>query len=58
LKIAFTDFVQPDLDLETALLSEAGFEMVVADPHCTTEDEVIELVPSSGADAIVSLYAP
>lgn len=58
MKIAFTDFVQPDLDLETALLNEAGFGMVVAEPHCTTEDEVIELVRSSGADAIVSLYAP
>ncbi|KIC08983.1 hypothetical protein RA19_16920 [Leisingera sp. ANG-M1] len=58
MKIAFTDFVQPDLDLETALIDEAGFEMVVADPHCTTEDEVIALVKSSGADAIVSLYAP
>ncbi|UWQ93569.1 C-terminal binding protein (plasmid) [Rhodobacteraceae bacterium M382] len=58
MKIAFTDFVQPDLDLETALITDAGLEMVVADPHCTTEDEVIALVKSSGADAIVSLYAP
>lgn len=58
MKIAFTDFVQPDLDLETALINKAGFEMVVAEPHCTTEAEVIDFVKSAGADAIVSLYAP
>ena len=58
LKIAFTDFVQPDLDLETALINEAGLDMVVANPHCNSEEEVIDFVKRTGADAIVSLYAP
>ncbi len=58
MKIAFVDFVQPDLNLEIALINEAGFDMVVAEPHCTTEEEVIALVKDTGADAIVSLYAP
>lgn len=58
MKIAFTDFVQPDLDLETGLIKDAGFEMAVADPHCDTEQSVIDFVKSCGADAIVSLYAP
>ncbi len=58
MKIAFTDFVQPDLDLETTLIRDAGFEMVVAKPHCTTEAEVIDFVKGAGADAVVSLYAP
>ncbi len=58
LKIAFTDFVQPDLDLEAGMIAEAGLEMCVADPHCQTEQEVIDFVKASGADAIVSLYAP
>ena len=58
MKIAFTDFVQSDLDLETTLVKDAGFEMAVADPHCTSEQEVIDFVKKTGADAIVSLYAP
>jgi D-3-phosphoglycerate dehydrogenase len=58
LKILFTDFVQPNLDLETKLVAEAGLEMCVAEPQCTTEDDVIEAVRANGADAIVSLYVP
>lgn len=58
MKVAFTDFVQPNLDLESEMIRDSGLEMCVADPHCTTEDEVIDFVKSSGADAIVSLYAP
>lgn len=58
MKIAFTDFVQPDLVLETKMIEKAGLDMVVADPHCTTEDEVIDFAKTTGAEAIVSLYAP
>jgi D-3-phosphoglycerate dehydrogenase len=58
LKIAFTDFVQPDLDLETEMIADAGLEMCVAEPHCQTEQEVIDFVKTCGANAIVSLYAP
>ncbi len=58
MKIAFTDFVQPDLDLEAALIAHAGLEMAVANPHCATAQDVVDFVKSRGADAILSLYAP
>ena len=58
MKIAFTDFVQPDLAPESDMIAEAGLEMCVADPHCQTEQDVIDFVGASGADAVVSLYAP
>ena len=58
MKIAFTDFVQPDLDLEARMIDQAGHEMCVASPHCVTEQDVIDFGHDSQADAIVSLYAP
>ena len=58
MKIAFTDFVQPDLELEAVLIADAGLEMAIAVPHCTTSQDVIDFVKSCGADAILSLYAP
>lgn len=40
-RVVFTDFIQPDLELERQLLEAAGLDLVAADPQCTAEDEVI-----------------
>ena len=56
MNVVFTDFVQPDLELEAALLREAGLPMSAADPHCRTAEEVI--AAANGAEALVVLYAP
>ena len=34
MRVAFTDFIQPDLGLEQGLLSSAGLQLVAADPQC------------------------
>jgi D-3-phosphoglycerate dehydrogenase len=53
MRVVFTDFVQPDVSLERALLSEAGLELVAAEPQCATEDEVI--AAAQGAQDAVAL---
>ncbi len=58
MKILFTDFVQPDLELEKKIIDEAGLEMCVASPQCENEDDVIQAVKVTQADAIISLYVP
>ncbi len=56
MRVVFTDFVQPDLQLEQGILSAAGLQLVAAEPHCTTEDEVIAC--ARDAVAIVVQNAP
>jgi D-3-phosphoglycerate dehydrogenase len=53
MRVVFTDFVQPDVELERRLLSEADLELVVAEPHCATEDQVI--AAAQGAQDAVAL---
>ena len=43
MKVAYTDFIQPDLNLEARLLGEAGMTLVPAEPQCRTPDEVIRV---------------
>jgi D-3-phosphoglycerate dehydrogenase len=54
--IAFTDFVQPDLDLERSYAAAAGLSMRVASPQCRSEADVIGFV--ADAEAIVVQEAP
>ncbi len=56
MRVVFTDFVQPDVELERRLLSEADLELVAAEPHCATEDQVI--VAAQGAAALIVQNAP
>lgn len=56
MEIAFTDFVQPDLDLERSYAAEAGVSMRVASPQCRSEADVIGF--AAGAEAIVAQEAP
>ena len=58
MRVAFTDYVQPDLDLETRLLTAAGVEPVVGESDCATPDEVIALARDSSIQALVVQYAP
>jgi D-3-phosphoglycerate dehydrogenase len=53
MRVVFTDFVQPDVKLERALLSEAGLELVAAEPQCASEDQVI--AAAQGARDAVAL---
>ena len=56
MQVLFTDFVQPNLELEAALLREAGLSMAVSEPQCRTTEDVVRA--ANGAEALVSLYAP
>ncbi len=56
MRVAFTDFVQPDLDLEEGLLAEAGLTLSAAEPHCRSEADVIRF--AAGAEAILVQTAP
>ena len=56
MQVLFTDFVQPNLELEAALLRDAGLSMTVSDPQCRTVEDVVKA--AEGADALISLYAP
>lgn len=56
MKVLFTDFVQPDLDLEKRLLSEAGHEAVVAAPPCRTPEALTQA--AQGVEALVVQEAP
>ena len=56
MQVVFTDFVQPNLDLEAGLLRNAGLSMAVPDTQCRTAEEVVRA--ADGAEAVVSLYAP
>jgi phosphoglycerate dehydrogenase-like enzyme len=54
LKFLITDHDFPDVRLETALLTEAGMEVVTA--QCRTEDDVI--AAAKGCDGALTQYAP
>ncbi len=56
MKIVFTDWVQPDLELEEGLLTAASMALVAAEPQCRTPADVIRA--AEGAEALVVLYAP
>ena len=56
MRVVFTDYIQPDLNLEEALLREAGLPMAVANPQCRTAEDVI--CAGRDAEALVVLYAP
>jgi D-3-phosphoglycerate dehydrogenase / 2-oxoglutarate reductase len=52
-KVVIADYDYGDVDIERAIIEEAGFELVAA--QCKTEDEVIEV--AHDADAVVAQYA-
>lgn len=56
MRVVFTDYTQPDLELERQLFAEAGLELVAADPQCTSEDAVIQA--ARGAAALIVQAAP
>lgn len=56
MRVVFTDFVQPDIELERGLLSAAGLEPTAAEPHCASEDEVI--AAARDATALIVQTAP
>ncbi len=49
MRVLFTDFTQPDLELEQRLLDTAGLELVAAEPQCIAEDDVIRAARSAAA---------
>ena len=51
--IVVTDYTFPDLALETALITQAGCDLV--GHHCTSEAELIAAV--AGADAVITQFA-
>ena len=54
MKFLITDFDFPDVEMETALIREAGHEVAVA--QCRTEDEVIEA--GRGCAGFATQYTP
>jgi D-3-phosphoglycerate dehydrogenase len=54
LKFLITDYDFPDVELETALLRDAGLEVATA--QCRTEEDVIEA--ARGCAGVISQYAP
>ena len=56
MRVSFTDFIQPDLELERALLRAAGLELIAAEPQCATDEDVIRA--AQGATALVVQSAP
>jgi D-3-phosphoglycerate dehydrogenase len=54
LKFLITDYDFPDVELETALIRDAGHEVAVA--QCRTEEDVI--AAARGCAGVVSQYAP
>ncbi len=56
MEIAFTDFVQPDLDVERACAAAAGLAVRVAAPQCRSEADVIAF--AANAQALVVQEAP
>jgi phosphoglycerate dehydrogenase-like enzyme len=53
-RFLISDYDFPDVDLETALLRDAGMEVVTA--QCRTEDDVIEA--AKGCAGLLTQYAP
>ena len=56
MKILFTDFTQPDLELESPVLGAAGLDWRAAEPHCRSPEEVIR--HGAGHGALVVQEAP
>jgi D-3-phosphoglycerate dehydrogenase len=52
--VVIADYDYGDVDIERAIIEQAGFELVVA--QCKTEDEVIEV--AHAAAAVIAQYAP
>jgi D-3-phosphoglycerate dehydrogenase len=52
--VVIADYDYGDVDIERAIIEQAGFELVAA--QCKTEDEVIDV--ARGAAAVVAQYAP
>lgn len=55
-KIIISDHLFPAIDSQKKIASSAGFELLEADPFCTTEDEVIQRC--GDADALLVQWAP
>ena len=53
-KVVITDYTFPNLELEDAILSTAGCELVAG--QCKTTESLIELV--ADADAVITQFAP
>jgi D-3-phosphoglycerate dehydrogenase len=51
--VVIADYDYGDVDIERAIIEDAGFRLVAAD--CKTEDDVIEA--ARDADAIIAQYA-
>lgn len=56
MRVVFTDFIQPDLELERGLLAAAGLELAAAAPHCASDDAVIDA--ARDATAVIVQAAP
>ena len=56
MKILFTDYGQPDLAFEEALLRTAGLAWSTAEPHCESAEQVIAL--GAGHHALIVQNAP
>lgn len=54
MRFLITDYDFPDVDLELAQLTEAGFEVKVA--QCRTEDDLVR--ESAGCSGVLAQYAP
>src|SRR5262245_66027899 len=51
--VVITDYDYGDVDIERAIIEDAGFRLIAAD--CKTEDDVIET--ARDADAVIAQYA-
>lgn len=54
MKVAITDYTFPDLEIEEAIFSSAGHEVVSG--QCRTPEELIEIV--ADADVVLTQFAP
>lgn len=55
-KIIISDHLFPSIDSQKQIATSAGFELLEADPHCATEDDVIQRCAE--ADALLVQWAP
>ena len=58
MRVAFTDFAQPDLSLEMDLLAAASVEAVIGEGQCMTPEDVIALAGDRKIRALIVQSAP